>query len=277
MEGGAMRGMFTCGVIDVFLEEGIEFDGAAGISAGATFGINFKSKQIGRGLRYNKKYSKDPRYCSLRSLIKTGDLYGVQFCYYDIPNKLDLFDYETYKNNPMEFYVGAMDIEKGEVLYHRCDDCGANDMKWIQATASLPVVSRVVEVDGHKMLDGGMIESVPYQPMLDRGYDRNVIILTQPREYRKEKTKIIPLVKLKLRKYPKVAEAMKIRHIVYNKLIDRINKDEDEGKVLVIRPQESLGIKRTEKDPDELERVYKEGRKEAYRRLEDVKKYLEVN
>ena len=142
MEGGAMRGLFTCGVIDVFMEQGIEFDGAAGISAGAVFGCNFKSGQIGRPLRYNKNYSKDPRYCSIRSLLKTGDLYGVQFCYHELPEKLDPFDAEAFRNNPMAFYVGATDVATGKSVFHKCSDGGRMDIEWMRASSSMPVVPK---------------------------------------------------------------------------------------------------------------------------------------
>ena len=114
MEGGAMRGMFTCGVIDVLMRHGITFDGAAGISAGAVFGCNFKSGQIGRPIRYNKKYCADPRYCSVRSMLRTGDLYGADFCYRELPDELDIFDREAFRNNPLQFYVGATDVQTGK-------------------------------------------------------------------------------------------------------------------------------------------------------------------
>ena len=135
MEGGAMRGLFTCGVIDVLLENDIKFDGAAGISAGAVFGSNYKSKQIGRGLRFNITYCKDPRFCSLQSLIMTGDLYGAKFCYKKVPKKLDPFDTETFTNNPVEFYVGATDVDTGECLFHKCTDGGKKDIRWMRASA----------------------------------------------------------------------------------------------------------------------------------------------
>ena len=170
LEGGAMRGMFTCGVIDVFMENGINFDGAAGISAGATFGCNYKSRQIGRAIRYNKKYSRDWRYCSLRSLIKTGDLYGAEFCYHTMPEQLDPFDTETFRNDPMEFYIGATDVETGEVRFHKCTDGGDTDIEWMRASASMPVVSNIVSVDGYRMLDGGIVCSVPYEYMEQQGF-----------------------------------------------------------------------------------------------------------
>ena len=146
MEGGAMRGMFTCGVIDVFMEQEIIFDGAAGISAGATFGCNYKSRQIGRALRYNKKYSRDPRYCSIRSLLKTGDLYGAEFCYRELPNVLDPFDREAFSRNPMEFYVAATDVNTGKAVFHRCVDGGDTDIEWMRASASMPVASKPVTI-----------------------------------------------------------------------------------------------------------------------------------
>ena len=274
MEGGAMRGMFTCGVIDVFMEHDIEFDGAAGISAGAVFGCNYKSRQPGRALRYNKEYCRDPRYCGIGSLLKTGNLYGVDFCYHEIPEVLDPFDYDAFRKNPMEFYVGAANVETGLIMYHKCSDCGRRDMLWMRASASLPLVSRVVEVDGLKLLDGGIVDPVPYRYMESIGYDRCVIILTQPRGYRKKKDPTIPLVRAKLIKYPKVATAMALRHYRYNEQMKDIDERERDGRVLVIRPPEPLGIGRTTKDPAELERVYQIGRREGAARLSEVTEFL---
>ena len=274
MEGGAMRGMFTCGVTDVFLEEGITFDAAAGISAGACLGCNFKSKQAGRAIRYNKRYSRDPRFCSLRSLIRTGDLYGVDFCYRELPEVLDPFDNKAFTENPMDFYVGAADVDTGEIVYHKCYDGGREDLKWMQASASMPLVSRIVEVGGHRMLDGGIVDPVPYHYMESLGYDRNVYILTQPKGFRKEKSSALPLVRVALRKTPKIVEAMKVRHEVYNRQMAEIDEKERRGEILVIRPPESLGISRTEHDSNELERVYQTGRREAYRMLPGIRAFL---
>ena len=274
LEGGAMRGMFTCGVIDVLMENNIRFDGAAGISAGAVFGCNYKSRQIGRAIRYNKNYCKDPRYCSYRSLIKTGDLYGADFCYRELPDVLDPFDKETFKNDPMEFYIGATDVKTGKCVYHKCTDGGPEDIEWMRASASMPVVSNIVSVDGYKMLDGGIVCSVPYEYMEEQGYNRNVIVLTRAKGYRKKKSPIVPLVKLVLRKYPAMGRAMAVRHIVYNNQMDEIERKEALGEVFVIRPPEDPGIGRTEKDPDELERVYQMGRSEAARRLDEMREFL---
>lgn len=274
LEGGAMRGMFTCGVLDVFMENGVEFDGAAGISAGAVFGCNFKSRQIGRPVRYNKRYSRDPRYCSLRSLIKTGDLYGVDFCYREIPDVLDPFDRKAFRENPMEFYIGATDINTGEIVYHRCSDGGEADIRWMRASASMPLASRPVALEGRLLLDGGIVNPVPLAYMEGLGYDRNVAVLTQPKGYVKKPSRALPLIQLALRRYPKAAEAMAVRHARYNAQMDAIAAREAAGTLLVIRPAAPLGISRTEKDPDELERVYRLGRRAAEERLEAVRAFL---
>lgn len=274
MEGGAMRGMFTCGVLDILMENGIKFDGAAGISAGAVFGCNYKSEQIGRAIRYNKRYCSDPRYGTLWSWLKTGNLYEEEFCYKELPNILDPFDIHTFEKNPMDFYVGAFDIESGKVVYHKCKDGGAKDLKWLQASASMPLVSKPVEIEGHKFLDGGIADAMPYGYMKGLGYDRNLIILTQPKGYMKPKTAALWLMRLTLGEYPKLIEAMKTRHERYNRQIKEIDELEASGKVFVIRPPEPLGITRTEKSASELERVYQLGRREALEKLPALREFF---
>ena len=275
LEGGAMRGMFTCGVLDVLMEHGIRFDGAAGISAGAAFGCNFKSGQIGRPLRYNKKYCSDPRFCSIRSLIRTGDLYGADFCYRELPDELDVFDRNAFAENPMEFYAGATDVETGACVYHLCRDGSDLDFRWMRASASMPVVSRPVEIDGRFYLDGGIADAVPYACMEERGYDRNVIVLTQPVGYRKKPVSGLPLMKLFLRRYPRLQEAMAVRHEMYNRQMEEISLREQKGISFVIRPPEALKIGHTEKNPAELDRVYQIGRREAEKRLPELLQFLD--
>ena len=274
LEGGAMRGMFTCGVLDVFMENNIRFDGAAGISAGAVFGCNLKSHQIGRAVRYNKKYGSDKRYCSLWSLLKTGDLYGADFCYRELPEKLDVFDKESFKNDPMEFYIGATDVVNGEAIYHLCSDGGEKDLLWMRASASMPMVSRPVEADGHTLLDGGIADPIPLHFLETRGFNRNVVILTQPLNYTKAEFAAMPLAKLLLKRYPALIHALAVRHEVYNAQTAGIREKEVRGEILVIRPPVSVGISRTEKKPEELERVYQMGRREAKTRLQEVKAFL---
>ena len=274
MEGGAMRGMFTAGVCDVLLENGIAFDGAIGVSAGATFGCNFKSKQIGRAIRYNKRFSRNWRYCSFRSFFLTGDLYGADFCYNQLPNKLDPFDYEAYVSNPLKFYAVASDCRTGQPVIKELKTCDEKDLTWMRASASMPLVSHVVKIDGYELLDGGMTESIPLKAFEDMGYEKNLVVLTQPRDFVKEPSSSLGLMKLALRKYPKIFEAMQRRHEVYNQEKAYVFEREKAGKCFVICPEVSLGISRTEKNPEELERVYQLGRAEMQKKLEELKDFL---
>ena len=275
LEGGAMRGLFSAGVLDVMMENGIEFDAVMGVSAGAVFGCNFKSGQIGRSIRYNMRFCDDPRYCSLESLRKTGDLYNVQFCYDEIPNKLDPFDKEAYQANPMPFYAVCTNIETGKAIHKRLDNGDAKDMEYFRASASMPVVSRIVEVDGYKLLDGGITDSIPLASMERRGYPRNVVVLTQPLGFVKKKSKMLPLIRVSMRQYPNVIRAMEVRHIRYNKQTAYVREQELAGNAFVIRPPHDLGISRIENDPAELRRVYELGRKEMEERLPELREFLE--
>ncbi len=274
LEGGAMRGLFTAGVMDVLMENNITFDGAIGVSAGAVFGCNYKSHQIGRVLRYNTKFCKDPRYASFRSLLKTGDLYGAEFCYHELPNKLDPFDTDTYKKNPMEFYVVCTDLKTGKPVYHNCLTGDETDITWMRASASMPMVSRIVEVNGYQLLDGGIADSIPIRKFQELGYNKNVIVLTQPLDYIKHKNKILPLLRIALRKYPEVIHALEVRHNMYNQTTAYVRLLEQQGDVCVIRPEASLNIKQVEHDPAELKRVYDLGRKAGEAKLTEVQAFL---
>lgn len=274
LEGGAMRGLFTAGVIDVLMEHEIEFDGLIGVSAGAAFGCNYKSRQIGRTIRYNMKYSKDWRYCSIRSLIRTGDLYGTQFCYHDIPEKLDIFDSETFDKNPMEFVVVCTDVETGKPVYHTCNKAGGECLEWIRASASMPMVSQVVEVGGYRMLDGGISDAIPLRYFEQAGYEKNVVILTQPADYRKKKNRLMPLLRRTLKKYPNVVETLANRHENYNETRRYINERAAAGAVFVIQPETALEIGRTEHDPEKMRRVYEMGRETALRQLKEIQEFL---
>lgn len=276
LEGGAMRGMFTAGVLDILMEEGIEVDGVVGVSAGATFGCNYKSKQIGRTIRYNIAYCKDSRYCSFRSLIKTGDLFGAEFCYHVIPNELDLFDNETYENSPVEFHIVCTDIITGEPVYYKCDKFDHEGLEWIRASASMPLVSRIVEVSGKKMLDGGISDSIPLKYFQSIGYNRNLVVLTQPRNYVKKANRLLPLMKLALKAYPKLIETMRNRHINYNDTLSYIRSEEAKGDTLVLCPAEKLPIGRIEHDPEKLKAVYEIGRATAKENLKRIKEFFQV-
>lgn len=275
LEGGAMRGLFTSGVIDVLMENGITFDGAVGVSAGACFGANYKSEQIGRAFRYNYNYRKDWRYKSWRSLLLTGDVFGADFCYRELPQKLDYFDIEAFEKNPMEFFSVSTDLNTGKPVYTKLTDGKDKDLDWIRASASMPLASRVVKIDNYSLLDGGITDSIPLEFMEKQGYEKNVVVLTQPMDYVKKPYKsIMPLFKLCLRKYPKAVEALRIRHDMYNKQVEHVKESEREGKAFVIRPPVGLNIGSLEHNGEEIKRVYELGRKTASVYLEDLKSFL---
>ena len=251
LEGGAMRGIFTAGVLDVFLENGIIFDGTVGVSAGAVFGASFKSMQIGRSLRYNLRFCKDKRYCSLTSLLKTGDLYGAEFCYYELPLKHDLMDDKAFRNNPMEFHIVATDVESGLPVYKIINSAN-EEAEWLRASASMPFVSRIVETDGKKLLDGGIADSVPLEYFEKIGFNKNVVILTKPAGYRKKKGKFLSVAGRFYKKYPEFVYALKNRYSMYNKQMEYIDKKESDGDIFVIRPDFKLPLSRTEKNPEKI-------------------------
>lgn len=275
LEGGAMRGMFTAGVCDVLMENGIDFDGCVGVSAGAAFGCNFKSKQIGRVIRYNTKYCKDKRYCSVRSLIKTGDIFGAEFCYHTIPDKLDKFDIETYNNSNIEFYVVSTDVYTGKPVYQLCNKVTDDTYEWFRASASMPMVSKPVKVGGRTMLDGGMSDSIPLEFMVNKGFEKNVVILTQPRDFTKEKASAIGLMRFSLRKYPNMIKCIENRHEMYNKQREYVFEQEKLGSAFIICPEEKLPIGRIEHDAEVLKKVYNIGRVVAEKNLDKLKEFLD--
>lgn len=273
LEGGGFRGMYTCGVIDVFMENGICFDEVVGVSAGAAFGCNIKSKQIGRALRYNKRFCRDSRYSGLKSFIKTGDLYNKEFAYGIVPTILDPFDTKTFRENSLKFTVVCTDIHTGNPVYHEIQNGDATDIEWIRASASIPIVSKPVKLDGYELLDGGVSDSIPVNWMLERS-DKTVIVLTRDKSYHKEPMKYIHLLKKAFKEYPNLQKALENRYIVYNKTLDEIEQLEREGKVFVIRPSKPIACAMIEKDPDHLQEIYDIGRRDALHYLEDLKKYL---
>ncbi|MEE1144081.1 MAG: patatin family protein [Acutalibacteraceae bacterium] len=274
LEGGGMRGMFTAGILDVMMENGILFDGLIGVSAGAAFGCNYKSNQIGRSIRYNIKYCKDKRYCSMYSLIKTGDMFGADFCYHELPERLDKFDYDAFSTNPTAFYVVCTDVSTGKPIYKQIKSADYNEMEWIRASASLPLVSRIVEADGKKLLDGGLVDSIPLEYFQSIGYEKNVVVLTQPDGYVKKPNKASRIVKMQYRKYPNLIKAVEERHLMYNAQLRYVKDAEKSGNTFVIKPDSVLSIGRIEHNPDNLKRVYEIGRSLMEKQLPKLKEFL---
>lgn len=274
LEGGAMRGMYTAGVLDVLMEQKIQADGVIGVSAGAVFGCNYKSGQIGRTLRYNLQFCGDKRYGTIHSLLKTGDIYDVDFCYHQIPEVIDPFDNDAFVKNPAEFYVVCTDVNTGKAIYHKCTDCGRDDLKWMQASASMPLVSKIVETDGYQLLDGGIADSIPVMWFRRQGYKKNLVILTRPDGYRKKKMKFQGAMNVMLRHHPNLAKAMARRYKVYNRTLDKIEELKAKGEVMVLCPSRLIEVSRLEKDPEKLKALYQLGREDAMKNLDQIRAFL---
>jgi predicted patatin/cPLA2 family phospholipase len=275
LEGGAMRGLFTAGIIDVMMEAGIEPDGIIGVSAGAAFGCNYKSRQPGRAIRYNTRFAKDARYSGIWSLLKSGDYFNAEFGYHIIPKQYDVFDDEAFDKNPMEFIVVCTDVETGKPVYQQLTRADYDTYEWIRASASMPLASKVVELAGLKLLDGGVADSIPLAYAESIGYDRNVVILTQPEGYQKEHNPFMPLMRLALRKYPHMIEAMDTRHLMYNRQLEFVSQTEREGRCLVIRPKQKIPIGHISHDPENMRQVYDMGRDMGKEKLNDIKAFYE--
>ena len=273
LEGGAMRGLFTAGIIDVMMEAGVEPDGLIGVSAGAAFGCNHKSRQPGRAIRYNKRFAKDSRYSGVRSLLLSGDYFNAQFGYHVVPFKYDLFDISTFEQNPLTFTVVCTDVETGKAVYHDITHVDYDELEWLRASASMPLASRIVNVGGHQLLDGGVSDSIPLEYFERQGYQRNVVILTQPKGYQKGHNRLMPLMRVALRKYPQMIKAMDERHLMYNHQLDYVAKAEQEGRCLVIRPEEKLPIGHISHDPEQMQRVYDMGRKTGEQYINRIKDF----
>ena len=272
LEGGAMRGLYTAGILDVWIEQGIRVDGLFGVSAGAIFGANLFSRQKGRGLRYNLRYMPDKRYMSVRSLLTTGDLISRDFAYYRISKELDPFDEAAFERYGGEFYAVATNVMTGEPECIRVDNV-MEQLEVLRASAALPFVSQMVELNGKRYLDGGVSDSIPVRECLERGYDRVVVILTQPADYRKQPMNPA-LIRLCYARYPKLREALLRRHDVYNAQCEEVARLEAEGRVFVIRPESALGIGRLERDPARLQAVYDRGTADGLRTLPALRAYL---
>ena len=272
LEGGAMRGMYTAGVLDIFLDHQIPVDGIIGVSAGVLFGVNYVSKQRGRALRYNLNYAGDKRYMGIHSLITTGNIVNKDFAYYEVPFKLDLFDQETFANSKTDFYATVTNVDSGKAEYIKITDV-YKQMEVFRATSAMPFVSKIVSLDNKKYLDGGIADSIPVDKCHELGYDKIIVVLTRPLEYRKKKTNTL-VPKLVYSKYPNFVEAINQRYQKYNQTVAKIAKLEKENKIFVIRPSRTVPIKRLEKDPERLQELYDLGVVDSKKRIDDLINYL---
>lgn len=272
LEGGAMRGIYTTGVLDVFLDNGIKFDGVIGVSAGAIHGCTYVAEQNGRNIRYYKKYRSDKHFMSMYSLVTTGDIVGKDFCYRQIPDILDPFDYDTFKKSKTKFYAVVTDVEKGKPAYVLIKDMKKH-MEYLRASASMPIVSRMIEIGGRKFLDGGVTDSIPIEAAKKLGYDRIVVVQTRGKGYKKD-YEGGRLPRFMYRNYPNMVKAIENRHIMYNRETALVEKLENSGDIIAVRPSRYVNIGRMEKNIDRIEEMYQLGRNDAEEKLKEIIEFL---
>lgn len=271
LEGGAMRGLYSAGVLDVFMQNGISADAIYGVSAGALFGINFKSKQIGRAVRYNIKYAHEKNYMGLYSLVTTGDIMNREFCFNKLVNELDPFDFETFNNSPIDFYAVVTNVETGKAEYIKIIEARYG-LEALRASGSMPFVSKCVDFEGSKYLDGAISDPIPLQKAIDDGYEKIIVVLTRPKGYQKHK--VCMPYDLFYRKYPKFIKTAMNQPKNYNATLDLIEKYEDEGKIIVLRPTKDLKIARVEKNIEKLAAIHRLGVDDSTLNLNKIRSYL---
>lgn len=277
LEGGGTRGIYTAGVLDVFMDEGLYFDGVIGVSAGAIHGATFVARQRGRNIRYYKKYCRDKRFMSLRSLLTTGDLVGEEFCYHTLPDILDPFDHDTFEASDTKFYAVCTNVATGKAEYPLITDMrGQIDL--LRASASMPYVTKIINWHGKKYLDGGCADSIPLTAFEKMGYNVNVVIRTRDPEYRKKEKPAgkgkKDLAGIVFRSYPRFAETLRKRAQVYNRTVEELHRKAAAGDIFLIEPSEELTIGRVEHDPEKLQAVYDIGVRDAKAKLQQLKEWL---
>ncbi len=274
LEGGGMRGVYTAGVLDAFLEAGLDFDGCLGVSAGSCHAASFLSRQKGRAFRVNVNYLQDWRYCSVRSWLKTGDFFGAEMLYDIIPNQLDPYDHAAFAQRKGWFRAVVTNVQTGQAEYPLIEQM-QQDTIWLRASSSLPLLSRIVEINGQGYLDGGISDSIPIEAAIRFGCLRNVVVLTQCPSYQKKPNALLPLLRLRYHRYPQLIDALKTRHLRYNAALKTLRSLQKEGRVLIIQPQEPVTIGRLEKDRDQLNALYQTGKADGLAQLEALKAFLQ--
>ncbi len=278
LEGGGLRGVFTGGVLEYFLENNIHFPYVIGVSAGACNAVSYVAKQKGRNKEVTIGYIDDPRYYSYWNLIRGKELFDMDFLFDEIPNELVPLDQDTLNSVPTELVVVTTDVETGQALYIKKDETSNLNLA-VRASSSLPMMADTVELDGKLLLDGGMADSIPVKQAVADGYERNVVILTREREYRKPISpttlKIMRAVlKTRYKNYPELIETVINRNALYNKALDELEEMEARGEVLVIRPQEPVNFQRIVRDAVKLEDLYNRGYALAKEMHEKIINYI---
>lgn len=273
LEGGGMRGIYTCGVLEYFMEKDLYFNYVVGVSAGACNAVSYIAKQKGRNEKVNINYATDPRYMGLRNLIKDKSFFSMDFIFDEIPNHLVEFDHETFKKAGCKFFIGVTDCETGRPFYLSKEDI---DEKFtaLRATASLPLISPMVKFKNRQFLDGGISDSIPIAKSIEDGNLKNIVVLTRNEGYRKEPLKHVGFIKAKYKNYPLLMESLMNRYKKYNETLDYIEKLEKQGKVIVIRPSKPVNVGRLERNQEKLKDLLQNGYEDAKNSYEKIMEFI---
>lgn len=276
LEGGGMRGVYTSGILDFFMDKNLYFPYVIGVSMGACNAASYISKQKGRNKIININYVNDKRYLSYRRLLLEKELFGMDFIFKEIPNNLEVFDFDTFYNAKEKFVIGATDCNSGKPVYFEKNQCKDQVLKVIRASSSLPLLNSIVNYEDLQLLDGGISDPIPIKKSMQDGNSKNVIILTRNKGYEKKPFKFKHLLKIAYPKHIGLIKAMLNRYKIYNETIKYIEELEKEGKVFVIRPTEKLEVRRVERDKNKLNYLYEQGYEEGKRRYDKLKKWIEI-
>ena len=277
LEGGGMRGAYTAGVLDAFLDNKIRFPYVIGVSAGANNGANFISEQRGRSKRIFVDWVKDKRFLGLSNFFREGSYFGMDFLFDKLPNELDPFDYNTFYNSPITYKVCITNCESGEPAYFEYKDFEQKDYfmkKVLRASSSLPIISPTVEINNRHYLDGGIADPIPIEKSISDGNSFNVIVLTRNEDYRKKPSKLTYLNKFFLYKYPNLVDTLKNRHSIYNNSLEKISLLQKNGEAFIFRPEEKIAVDRMERDTSKLDELYQQGYNETINQMSDFNQWL---
>ena len=265
LEGGGMRGIYTAGVLEYFMEKNLYFPYVIGVSAGACFGASYLSRQKGRNRKVNIDFVRDPNYLSFQNFLKHRQLFGMDFIFDELPNKIVPFDFTRFERGLEEFVVVTTDCETGLPVYFNKENAGKDLLTILRASSSLPFIAPIIEYKGKSLLDGGIVDSIPIKKAVGDGYKKNVVILTRDSSYRKKKSSMSWMLNHSYKAYPKLIDAVIKRHEMYNETLAYIEEKERSGEIFVIRPSLPVKVGRIERNEKKLELLYTQG-------IEDAKK-----
>lgn len=274
LEGGGMRGIYTCGVLDIMMDKGFEPDVLCGTSAGALFGVNLPSKQRGRAFNYNFRYCDNPNYVSLRSLIRTGNMVNVDFSYRRIPLELAPFDEAAYEASKTKVFATVTNVRTGKAEYKQIDNC-LKQVDWLRASGTLPFISHHVHIGDNEYLDGGLVDNIPLDKAFEEGCDKVIVVLTRPIEFRLNEH-MYWLSKIFYPREKNLQQALRVRSSNYNKRMQQVRHLREEGKIFVFSPETLLPVRRLERNPLHLKQVYHLGLRDATRQWDKLEAYLQA-